>query len=135
MTSMNLDDAAKDFIGTPFHWGARKPGIGLDCAGLIVCSANAAGFELKDWRGYGDRSAPEHIARFIEQTSEVPIEEAQPGDVMVFWIKRKDQPLHLGILTDDETVIHTHTSIKQVVEEPIGRWRDRIWGVYRLKSA
>ena len=30
---------ARTYIGTPFHHMGRLPGVGLDCAGLLVCVA------------------------------------------------------------------------------------------------
>ncbi|MFZ7338164.1 hypothetical protein ACLS0R_18210, partial [Comamonas jiangduensis] len=57
MTNFQAQDvvaAARRCIGTPYHHQARKPGIGLDCVGLVICVARQIGAVAPDWdvRGY-----------------------------------------------------------------------------------
>ncbi len=35
---------ARSYIGTPFHHQGRLPGVGLDCAGVIVCALAECGY-------------------------------------------------------------------------------------------
>lgn len=126
----NVADAAEALLGTPFHWGGRVPGVGLDCAGVVIA---ATGDSIEDWLGYGDKTDVTAILeRFIPQLREIDFSDARPGDILVFWLRRADQPVHMGILAEGDTLIHAHAAVKQCVREPLNRWRQRVFGVYRI---
>lgn len=127
MTS--IQDTAMELVGTPFHWGGRKPGIGLDCAGVIILSA---GGRIEDWRGYGaTTNTAAIIDRLIPQLIKVD-GDPEPGDILVFWMRQANTPVHLGVMTEDGMIVHSHKSVDQCVREPLERWRRRLFGVYRV---
>lgn len=38
---MNLIEAARAHLGTPFAWGQATPGVGMDCVGLLLLAGQA----------------------------------------------------------------------------------------------
>lgn len=128
----NVTDAAEALLGTPFHWGGRLPGVGLDCLGVVIL-AHGDSLKDKDWRGYGNHTDNAAILeRLIPQLTKVDLDDAMPGDIMVFWIRRKDQPVHMGVFVAEDMLVHAHASVKMCVREPLERWRRRLFGVYRI---
>ena len=128
-----MDTEALALLRTPFHWGGRAPGVGLDCAGVIVSAAALCGSTIQDYKGYGANTDPDAIMnRLIPQMEPIAVDDAQPGDVLVFWLRSKDRPAHIGILAEDGQVIHAHKSAGACVREPMGSWRRHVFGAYRI---
>lgn len=93
--------AARGYLGTPFHHRGRLPGVGLDCAGILVCAARELGlvgpaFDVPEYTPTPDgRTMLEWCDRHM-----TPIDRAdmQPGDAIV--MITDVFPQHLGILGD-----------------------------------
>lgn len=92
---------ARSYIDTPFHHRARLPGVGMDCAGLLVCVAREAELVPKDF------DVPPYVpvpdgATMVEWCEEhmsiVSYDAMQPGDAILLITDRF--PQHLGILGD-----------------------------------
>ncbi len=131
-----LDTEAAALLETPFHWGGRACGVGLDCIGVLVKAAERCGVRLEDYQGYGARIDPDSIMhKLIPQLEQIPVDEAQPGDVLVFWIRCTDTPAHIGILTDGGKFIHSSATTKTCTTASLDRWRRYVYGAYRLKLA
>ena len=62
-----LVETALTYLGTPFRHQGRTPGIGLDCAGLIICSANESGYHVDAPTVYGRRPRPKELLRYLSQ--------------------------------------------------------------------
>ena len=131
---MRLDQAAAHFVGTPFRWGGRRPGVGLDCVGVLAAAATECGAGLKDYKSYGADTDPDSIMnRLIPQLEPIAVDDALPGDVLVFWIRRKDTPAHIGILAEDGTEIHSNLSVRECIRDPLDRRRTHVFGDYRIE--
>jgi cell wall-associated NlpC family hydrolase len=131
-------DEARRHLGTRFLHQGRQPRTnqfegGLDCAGLIVCTAKALnldnGFTEFPYGRYP------HAAR-LERTcnahmDRIPLDQARPGDVLLMaW---RTEPQHLAILTDIG-IIHS-LGEKAVVEHALDPvWRSRIKAAYRFRG-
>jgi len=100
--------AARSFIGTPFRHQGRRPGVGLDCIGVMVCAAWAAGYEVDDIANYSRRPNGQLIPNLERQLDSIPIDDAEPGDIVAFWITRCGNPQHIGVLSfiNPMTIIH-----------------------------
>jgi len=130
-------EAARGMLGVPFRHQGRHPTAGVDCIGLLAIAAKTAGFQTRDHTQYGRRPVPsELLSRIAAHADEVPLEEAQPGDVLVFCIPKPDVPQHVGILTDSGTIVHTDAHVGRVVEITLSTaWRKRMHSAWRMRGA
>lgn len=124
---------ARACLGTPFHHQGRQPGVGLDCAGLLVVICQSVGLEVLDLPAYGryphggELEAAVAAQPFLRK---VVAGERAAGDVLL--MRFTDAPQHLGLWTGD-TLIHAYESVGRVVEHRLdGRWGRRVVGTYRV---
>jgi cell wall-associated NlpC family hydrolase len=125
--------AAKSYIGTPFHHQGRLPGVGLDCAGVVVCAAAACAMDIRDVRGYGRVPAGGMLEQAVlDHCDLVPLHGIRSGDIMLFCFLR--EPQHLAVF-DNGMLIHAYSSVGKVVENSFDDvWHARLRGCYRLKA-
>ena len=141
--------AARRWVGTPFAHQARAPGVGLDCIGLVVCAARAAGLDVDDCRTYKRRPNPRQLlghlsaqaVRSSRRDDPLAVESdvdaascADVGDVLAFWFLRPSLPRHLGIVTE-RGLLHTSLELGRVVEHPLDReWRGRAHSAWTVRG-
>ena len=108
-----ISRTARSAVGTPYRPGGNSPKSGFDCSGLVCWAYAQNGVSLP-------RTAVEQ--RNIGRA--VPKDRLQPGDVVVFNIRRG---LHTGIYTGDGKFIHSPSRGKTVREENLNQqyWKDR----------
>jgi cell wall-associated NlpC family hydrolase len=108
----DIIDSAVSYLGTPFRHQGRFPGNGLDCVGVIVCSAKAAGLEPDDVTHYP--SEPDGV-RLLSELSRRLVEvkdEWRPADVLLMRYYR--DPRHLALWTG-EHIVHADNVTKRVI--------------------
>lgn len=129
MSAQDVIDAARSCLGTRFQHQGRQPGVGLDCAGVVICAYRAAGLVAWDESGYSRLPNPELMREVIARTL-VPVTDAwRPADML--FMRFGGEPQHVGLWTG-QTVIHSYLQMRKVVEHRIdARWRARIVAVYR----
>ena len=119
--------AARGWIGTPYrHQGALK-GVGCDCLGLLIgIWREVAGGEPEapppytpDWAEAHGREAFAEAAR--RHLVEIPIGEAQTGDVVLFRWRAHLPAKHAAILTGPDTMVHAQEHAR-VAEVALGAW-------------
>ena len=121
--------AARSYIGTLFQHQGRRPGIGLDCAGLVVSAYAAAGIRLKDNPTYRRDPSPRMLRQqLVASGMRVVRGPAQPGDVLVLTIC--GVPKHLAIATS-RGMIHAMEGGRAHEVAPLGTWKSRIAEVFR----
>jgi hypothetical protein len=94
--------AARSFIDTAFEHRGRSPGVGLDCAGVLVCAARLVGavpesFDVPEYGPVPDgRLMLEWCREYLgaERTQD----SMRPGDVLV--VRTAQHPQHLALLAD-----------------------------------
>ena len=133
---------ARTWLGTPFHHQARLKCVGCDCLGLIIGVVDELG--LKDKHGqplaaydeitYSKEPDGAYLTQKIAALlEEVPIENAQAGDLALF--NMGENPQHLAILTDYENtlgMIHCYAQARRVVEHRLDDdWKKRLVKVFR----
>jgi NlpC/P60 family putative phage cell wall peptidase len=118
---------ARTWIGTPYHHQASARGIGADCLGLIRglwrdlygCDAEEAPAYSRDWAEASGRETLLVAAR--RHLREIAIENAAPGDVLVFRLRPGAMAKHAGILASATTMIHAMEGCV-TAEVALGRW-------------
>ncbi|WP_031483296.1 C40 family peptidase [Streptomyces bicolor] len=96
--------AAHSALGKPYVWGANGPS-GFDCSGLIQWSYAQAGVAMPR-TSQGQRYAGR----------QVPLSEAQPGDVVTY----RSDASHVGMYVGNGQVIHAPYPGAPVRYDPVG---------------
>jgi len=129
---------AREYFGTRWTHKGRVKGVGVDCAGLVVCVYSELGFDVVDNLDYSGGDEIEMLLGTLRiQATERTVDEMKPGDVVVFRNTKYTltQPMlnHVGIVTADNSFIHSWStpSAERVVETPFNRfWTSCIVGVF-----
>jgi cell wall-associated NlpC family hydrolase len=93
---------AGKFLGTPYLWGGVSP-LGCDCSGLVQIALEATGQPAP-------RDSDMQMAVLGENVP--PGEKKQRGDLIFF-------KGHVGIMTDEATLLHANAFHGRVVSEPL----------------
>ena len=145
-TRTDIVQQARTWIGTPFHHQARLKGKGCDCLGLIVGVVDELGLRDKHGQplaGYDEVTySKEPDGAYLSEKltallDEVPIGEAQAGDLALF--KVRDNPQHMAFLTDYENtlgMVHSYAPARRVVEHRLDDdWKQRLVKVFRWQPS
>ena len=138
-TAQKVLALAESWIGTPYRHQASLLGVGCDCLGLIRgIWRGLYGHEPElpppyapDWaeRGCEDRLMAAAKRHFLT----VPdMEEAQPGDMLLFRWRADVAAKHLGILAGPEHFIHAYEQAAVVRSALVPGWKRRIAGTFRF---
>jgi len=129
-------EAARGMIGTPFKHQGRLPGVGVDCAGLVICALADAGVSIRDVKGYGRLPAHGVFMGVVEDHFD-RIEQAdiQVGDLMVFAFSAEPQHIAVVSCVDPVRIIHAYSDIGRVVDHGMdATWQTRLRGCYRVRG-
>lgn len=135
VTRRRIVETAAEYVGTRFEHQARVKGVAVDCIGLLVGVARELGLPHEDYTRYprqGDgRALIEHLDRSCDR---IEVDEALPGDILVFWFLSPDKPQHVGIRSF-QGMIHTYASVGRVREHGFTKaWRDHIHSAYSFRG-
>jgi cell wall-associated NlpC family hydrolase len=115
----NADDdyvaIASRFLETPYLWGGRS-GFGIDCSGLVQLSLMMAG-----------KKAPRDSDMLASYGEPIGKDDLRRGD-LVFWKG------HVGIMEDDETLLHASGHTMTVARENFAAAVKRIGWLYDLPT-
>jgi len=108
--------AARACVGTRFRAQGRVPGLGLDCVGIALVAAAAAGvvIEAPVYALGGDHEAA--LDGLIVAAGCRRIATAAPGDLLS--LAPSPGRRHLAVVTDIG-VVHAHAGLARVVEGPL----------------
>lgn len=119
---------------TPFHHQAALKGIGADCIGLVRGSLAALGIEARGIpQNYGRGPDPLVLLAAVDasdQLGEIAPAAAQPGDLLLFRVKR--DPRHFGLLVAPDRLLHADLSHGVVVVPYTEAWQKRAVRAWRL---
>ena len=117
-----VDDVEEDFVAVaemfrhvPYFWGGKSV-QGLDCSGLVQLSLEACGRPAL-------RDSDMQEATLGERLLVNDLDSLRRGD-LVFWNG------HVGIMTDEKTLLHANGHHMMVVAEPLREAVDRIAAKY-----
>lgn len=105
-------ETAQKFLDTPYQWGGRS-GFGIDCSGLVQVSLARAGYRA-------GRDTEDQIA-LGEETPR-----ARRGDLVFF-------PGHVGIMIDEDNIIHANAFHMKVTIEPLWKVETRSEGITAMR--
>lgn len=110
---VELQAVFRRYQGTPYHYGGTSA-RGFDCSGFIMTA----------YREAFDQGLPRTTSQMLVYGQPVRREHLQPGDVVFFRIRGKEQ--HAGIYMGNERFIHASTS-RGVIESSLNSayWRKR----------
>lgn len=138
-TSEKVLAVAQGWIGTPYRHQASLQGVGCDCLGLvrgIWRSLYGEEPELPppyapDW---AERGGEDRLLKAAKRYfSAVPdMEEAMPGDLLLFRWRADAAAKHLGILAGPQHFIHAYEQVAVVRSALVPGWKRRIAGVFRF---
>lgn len=128
---------AREWIKTPYRHQASVRGVACDCLGLV----------RGVWRDlYGDE--PETPPPYSPMWSEVsreetlilaasrhlhPVRDPQPGDVMIFRMRRGAAAKHCGIMSAPTHMIHAYQGVGRVEESAlVPYWLNRMVAAFRF---
>jgi len=131
-------EEARRWIGTPYVNQGRTLGVGADCA-FIVAVAASLGLEARDVVGYSGVPGDVDMAALVGSCcDEIPIEEAEPGDVLLFAYPYQGaaHDSHLALLTEPGRMLHAWAVGRRVMEHAITKgWREKLRRAYRMREA
>jgi NlpC/P60 family putative phage cell wall peptidase len=136
MRRADIVAAARAWIGTPYrHQGALR-GVGCDCLGLVLGVWRELTGEdpgplppyTRDWAEAERRETLAEGAR--RHLIEIPPDQADAGDLVLFRWRPHLPAKHAGILTGPATMVHAQEHAA-VTEVPLNAWwRRRIAFAY-----
>lgn len=114
--------AVRTCTGTRFRAQGRVPGLALDCVGVVLVAARAAGMDDVQVPAYALGGDHGDVGRFLLANGCKSVAQALPGDVLVLapggWQR------HFGVVTP-AGIVHAHAGLGRIVEGPI----DSGWAV------
>jgi len=120
-TRAQIVNAARQWLGTPFHHQARLKGVGCDCIGLVIGVARELGLIAPDFDISGYPRVPDGttlMSTARQHMTEIDRAAMQPGDVVV--VSFDKDPQHFGILGDYRhgglSIIHGASNPGRVIE-------------------
>ena len=127
-------EAAKRWLGTPYHHQGRLLGVGCDCLGLITEIGKELGLLDYDSASYSampdGRTMEAECRRNLVGPKALP----QPGDIALMWIQQRNLPQHLAIFVPWDQrigIIHAHQRFDDVKQHSFdGFWRKRLADIY-----
>jgi hypothetical protein len=135
VTRQEIVHAAREYVGVPFqHQGRTKNGI--DCGGLLICTAWDLGTLSRDWDGkpYPKQPTPQYV-KWVFDTFWVKCSdlELKPGRVALMGLP-VGPAIHIGLITSVNGrpyLLHASPDAGRVAEHRIDSvWRKRITAVY-----
>lgn len=99
--------AAKKFLHAPYLWGGRSV-AGIDCSGLVQMAFKLCNRSIP--RDSPDQAAQGELVDFLQN--------AECGD-LAFFDNKEGKIVHVGILIDNQTIIHATDTAGRVVIDRI----------------
>lgn len=103
---------AVKFLETPYYWGGRS-GFGIDCSGLVQVSLAHAGIK-----------APRDTEEQIKLGATV--DRPRTSDLVFF-------KGHVGIMVDDDNLLHANAHHMQVTAEPLWQVEERSGAIVAVR--
>jgi len=125
-------DQARTLLSRP--WAHQGRGEAVDCAGVVVLTARAAGIQVLDVRGYAITPDGVTLRKTLIESGCVPCDPAPGCVALMNWGRA---PSHLGIITNyvhgGLGLLHGYSVVGQVTEHRLDdKWSRRIVSCWAL---
>jgi cell wall-associated NlpC family hydrolase len=114
---------ARSLVGTPYKWGGVSPKAGFDCSGFIWYVYHKNGIDVPriSWQQLG-------AGRPVKRA------DIRPGDLVFHQVDKDGKSLHVGIVTDRGTFVHSPSSGKRVMESSLNSpfWMEHFLSARRV---
>lgn len=141
VSRLQIIDAARRWVDTPYVHQASTHGAGCDCLGLIRGV-------WRDLYGFEPETPPAYTPDWNERRGDEPLlcaarrnlvergdKNFEPGDVLIFRVDPQGPAKHCGIASTPDQFIHAYAG-RAVVETYLNRWwRARLAGVFTFPGA
>lgn len=134
MSAEKVVSHARSMLGVRWRHMGRKPWA-VDCAGLVLLSLKAAGWDKTESpNSYGREPWEDSLRKTLSRNLGDPVEDMMPGDiVLIRW--GKHQPSHVGVVGDYTfgglSIIHAD-NVHGVIETALtGQIKDSVIETYR----
>ncbi|MCQ8184244.1 NlpC/P60 family protein [Parvularcula maris] len=118
---------AISWIGTPYRHQASQKGHGTDCLGLVRgVYRHIHGHEPEVPTPYGRRGGRDEVLLEAAKRHLRRVAEPQPGDVLLFRMRRTQAVRHCGILIAPDRFVHAHDGQSVTGAPLIGFWASRV---------
>jgi cell wall-associated NlpC family hydrolase len=134
ITRKMICDKTREYLKTPYQHSGRVKGIGVDCAGLIICVAKELDvYRGQDIQGYTRIPDGKELLKAIQLKAgkRKDLNEAKEGDILL--MRFAEEPQHLGILVEDNYLVHSYVRAREVTIHRFSQdWQDKVIGVYEF---
>ena len=145
ISRIQIIDAARGWLGTPYVHQASAKGAGCDCLGLIRgvwrelygAEPEAPPAYTSDWNERHWKSGAEEklLDAARRNLSERESNSFDPGDVLVFRVSADGPAKHCGLAVAPDRFIHAYAG-RAVIESWLSRWwRERLAGTFIFPGA
>lgn len=135
MNRQTIVNKAREFLETPYHHQGRIKGVGIDCAGLLICVAHELELSNYDINNYPKESNNLTFQKLLNKNA-VKTDYLDLGNIILFQFKQT--PQHCGIIAlkdDITTFIHACRRRKKVIEiELTKKYIDKIVNIYEFPN-
>ena len=101
----NFVEAAKSYTGTKFIHQGRTPHVGLDCAGVVICAAQEAGYDVDAPSVYRRIPRPATLIAALERFCDPADNNGEPGLIHLLKGHNTTNVCHLAVRLDETTVL------------------------------
>jgi hypothetical protein len=123
-TRAQIVTEARTWLGTPFHHQGRVRGVGVDCIGVIGCSAVTCGVDgAAEWmsdpamHNYSPQPDPRLLLAACDKyLDRIAVSEAGLADILIMAFA--GEPMHFALISRVAPmyVIHAYAQIGKVTE-------------------
>jgi cell wall-associated NlpC family hydrolase len=131
--------AAKACLKTPFKHQGRVPGVGMDCAGLLVHCFKSLGLDHFDELGYPRNPYDGQLEKILDDQPSlrrIDLDQVQAGDVLAMRMRTAPQhiAIHIGFVSGHPYIVHASELHGCVVEHRLDDlWGARVMRAYRVE--
>ncbi len=109
--NINLLEIAHIYLNTPYLWGGKSI-FGIDCSGFTQNVFKTIGIFL-----------PRDASKQVNYGKEIAWDDKQPGD-LVYFTSKSGKVTHVGILLENNKIIHAHGRVRIDELKLDGIWND-----------